>query len=140
MRRAALPSSLTADPPQTFPRQSFTSDKPSLTDAGFDLLCGLLTYDPKQVSVVAASGVLGLVHLPSVLTLRVAQRLTAAQALAHPYFSEQPPPQSKSLMPTFPSLNESSHRVRKRTASEENIHQILLYNEQQERLKRAQQP
>lgn len=50
--------------------------RPILGRQGFDLLSRLLCYDPRQ-------------------------RLTAAQALNHPYFSEKPLPQSKELMPTF---------------------------------------
>eukprot|EP00455_Lapot_gusevi_P034871 TRINITY_DN3858_c0_g1_i4.p1 TRINITY_DN3858_c0_g1~~TRINITY_DN3858_c0_g1_i4.p1 ORF type:complete len:154 (-),score=46.60 TRINITY_DN3858_c0_g1_i4:85-546(-) len=44
------------------------------------LLKGLMTYDP-------------------------AKRMTAAQALDHPYFQEKPLPQQPEMMPTFPSLS-----------------------------------
>lgn len=48
-----------------------------VSNAGIDLLNGMLTYDPSK-------------------------RLTAAQALAHPWFREYPPPTDPSLMPSFP--------------------------------------
>ena len=35
-----------------------------------------------------------------------AQRITASEALKHPYFTEAPPPQHPSMMPTFPSKAE----------------------------------
>mmetsp|Transcript_5717 Transcript_5717/g.10066 ORF Transcript_5717/g.10066 Transcript_5717/m.10066 type:complete len:366 (-) Transcript_5717:1598-2695(-) len=47
------------------------------TDAMCDLIDGLLTYDPQK-------------------------RLTAQQALSHPYFTEWPPAQDESLIQTFP--------------------------------------
>jgi cell division cycle 2-like len=49
-----------------------------LSDAGLDLLSGLLHYDPSR-------------------------RLTAAQVLTHPWFEEFPPPAPPELMPTYPS-------------------------------------
>ncbi|KAG0174869.1 hypothetical protein DFQ28_008580 [Apophysomyces sp. BC1034] len=51
---------------------------PYLTEAGMDLLSKLLTYDP-------------------------AKRITAEEALQHPYFSESPLPKDPSLFPTWPS-------------------------------------
>ncbi|OQR91958.1 cyclin-dependent kinase 10-like isoform X1 [Achlya hypogyna] len=51
-----------------------------LSDTGMDLLQRLLAYDPKK-------------------------RLTATQALAHPYFAEKPFPKDVGLMPTFPSAH-----------------------------------
>ena len=33
------------------------------------------------------------------------QRITAEEALKHPYFNENPPPQDPSMMPTFPSAH-----------------------------------
>ena len=51
---------------------------PGLSDAGFALLNGLLTYDP-------------------------AARLSAAEALEHTWFSEVPLPKEKALMPTRPA-------------------------------------
>ncbi|KAJ3412658.1 hypothetical protein HDV05_000408 [Chytridiales sp. JEL 0842] len=60
------------------PFQSLRSRFPYLTENGIDLLSRLLTYDPKR-------------------------RITAAQALRHPYFQESPAPKDPSLFPTFPS-------------------------------------
>ncbi|GFP88360.1 cyclin-dependent kinase g-2 [Phtheirospermum japonicum] len=60
-----------------FPATSFTGS-PVLSDAGFDLLNKLLTYDPKQ-------------------------RITAEEALNHEWFREVPLPKSKEFMPTFPA-------------------------------------
>ncbi|KAL1916510.1 uncharacterized protein VTP21DRAFT_5701 [Calcarisporiella thermophila] len=51
---------------------------PYLTNKGLDLLSGLLTYDPEK-------------------------RMTAEEALKHPYFSEPPLPKDPSLFPTWPS-------------------------------------
>ncbi|RKP06153.1 kinase-like domain-containing protein, partial [Thamnocephalis sphaerospora] len=49
-----------------------------VTASGIDLLSRLLAYDP-------------------------AQRITAEEALKHPYFSEHPPPQHPDLFPSWPS-------------------------------------
>ncbi|KAI8998353.1 kinase-like domain-containing protein [Gaertneriomyces semiglobifer] len=58
---------------------------PYLTEHGLDLLSRLLTYDPKQ-------------------------RITAEEALRHPYFSESPKPKDPSLFPTFPSKGAGEKR------------------------------
>ncbi|XP_021759372.1 cyclin-dependent kinase G-2-like isoform X2 [Chenopodium quinoa] len=60
-----------------FPRASFTGS-PALSDSGLDLLSRLLTYDPEM-------------------------RITAKEALSHPWFQEVPLPNSKEFMPTFPA-------------------------------------
>ena len=52
--------------------------RPPLSDKGFKMLERLLAYNP-------------------------AKRLTAEDALAHPWFDEEPAPKDKALMPTFPS-------------------------------------
>ncbi|XP_009594363.2 cyclin-dependent kinase G-2-like [Nicotiana tomentosiformis] len=62
-----------------FPATSFTG-LPLLSDAGFDLLNRLVTYDPEK-------------------------RITADAALNHDWFREVPLPKSKEFMPTFPALN-----------------------------------
>ncbi|KAL3644448.1 hypothetical protein CASFOL_009628 [Castilleja foliolosa] len=69
-----------------FPATSFTGS-PVLSDAGFDLLNKLLTYDPKQ-------------------------RITAEEALNHEWFREVPLPKSKEFMPTFPAQHAQDRRVR----------------------------
>lgn len=50
-----------------------------LTQAGLDLIQKLLTYDPEK-------------------------RITADEALRHPYFSESPLPKDASLFNSFPSI------------------------------------
>lgn len=59
---------------------SFSSSGPLLTDNGVDLLNRMLTYDPER-------------------------RITAKEALMHPYFREDPPPKPVALMPTFPTAH-----------------------------------
>eukprot|EP01027_Heterolobosea_sp_BB2_P017137 GEZU01024310.1.p1 GENE.GEZU01024310.1~~GEZU01024310.1.p1 ORF type:complete len:133 (+),score=37.37 GEZU01024310.1:220-618(+) len=74
-------------------------DQPYLTENGFDLLSRMLTYDP-------------------------AKRITASEALKHPYFKEAPLPQHTSMMPTFPSNHEVSKK--KRRLDEEVVHEKAL--------------
>ncbi|XP_076940491.1 cyclin-dependent kinase G-2-like isoform X1 [Bidens hawaiensis] len=70
-----------------FPATSFTGS-PVLSDAGFDLLNKLLTYDPEK-------------------------RITAAEALNHEWFREVPLPKSKDFMPTFPAQHAQDRRTRR---------------------------
>ncbi|KAK9060182.1 hypothetical protein SSX86_020886 [Deinandra increscens subsp. villosa] len=70
-----------------FPATSFTGS-PVLSDAGFDLLNKLLTYDPEQ-------------------------RITAEAALNHEWFREVPLPKSKDFMPTFPAQHAQDRRTRR---------------------------
>jgi cell division cycle 2-like protein len=58
-----------------------------LSENGRDLLSKLLRYDPTQ-------------------------RITAQEALKHPYFSESPLPKDERLMPTFPSKSAGEKRKR----------------------------
>ncbi|KAH6781701.1 Protein kinase superfamily protein [Perilla frutescens var. frutescens] len=60
---------------QSFPAMSFTGG-PVLSNAGFDLLTKLLNYNPQN-------------------------RITAKEALNHPWFHQLPLPNSKHCMPTF---------------------------------------
>jgi len=71
-----------------FLKQSFTGES-CLTENGLDLLSRMLYYDP-------------------------AKRITATEALKHPWFKEGPPPQDQELMPTFPAMNETSREQRKK--------------------------
>ncbi|PSC68206.1 cyclin-dependent kinase G-2-like isoform X1 [Micractinium conductrix] len=66
----------------TQPYNYLRKEFPSLSDAGVDLLNRLLTYDPER-------------------------RITARQALRHPYFSERPLPRLPEYMPTFPSAHDA---------------------------------
>lgn len=70
-----------------FPATSFTGS-PVLSDAGFDLLNSLLTYDPDK-------------------------RITAEAALNHDWFREVPLPKSKDFMPTFPAQHAQDRRMRR---------------------------
>ncbi|XP_038704778.1 cyclin-dependent kinase G-2-like isoform X2 [Tripterygium wilfordii] len=70
-----------------FPVTSFTGS-PVLSDAGFDLLNKLLTYDPEK-------------------------RITAEAALNHEWFKEVPLPKSKDFMPTFPAQHAQDRRLRR---------------------------
>ncbi|KAH9622008.1 hypothetical protein KSS87_020066 [Heliosperma pusillum] len=70
-----------------FPATSFTGS-PVLSDAGFDLLNRLLTYDPDK-------------------------RITADAALKHDWFREVPLPKSKEFMPTFPAQHAQDRRMRR---------------------------
>ncbi|XP_071717693.1 cyclin-dependent kinase G-2-like [Rutidosis leptorrhynchoides] len=70
-----------------FPATSFTGS-PVLSDAGFDLLNKLLTYDPEK-------------------------RITAEAALNHDWFREVPLPKSKDFMPTFPAQHAQDRRTRR---------------------------
>lgn len=70
-----------------FPATSFTGS-PVLSDAGFDLLNSLLTYDPEK-------------------------RITAEVALNHAWFREVPLPKSKEFMPTFPAQHAQDRQIRR---------------------------
>ncbi|KAK8564497.1 hypothetical protein V6N13_005296 [Hibiscus sabdariffa] len=70
-----------------FPATSFTGT-PVLSDAGFDLLNKLLTYDPEK-------------------------RITAEDALNHMWFCEVPLPKTKAFMPTFPAQHAQDRRMRR---------------------------
>lgn len=59
-----------------FPANAYAG-KVALTNNGFDLLNSMLTYDPTK-------------------------RITAAEALQHPFFSEAPLPKDPALIQTFP--------------------------------------
>ncbi|KAJ2354966.1 hypothetical protein IWW50_002117 [Coemansia erecta] len=52
-----------------------------ITENAYDLLAQMLALDPKQ-------------------------RITACQALEHPYFAEHPPPKDPSMFPTWPSKSQ----------------------------------
>uniref|UniRef100_A0A1J3EZU5 cyclin-dependent kinase n=1 Tax=Noccaea caerulescens TaxID=107243 RepID=A0A1J3EZU5_NOCCA len=70
-----------------FPATSVTGS-PVLSDAGFDLLNKLLTYDPER-------------------------RITVDAALKHDWFREVPLPKSKDFMPTFPAQHAQDRRGRR---------------------------
>ncbi|KAL0476719.1 CDKG-2 [Acrasis kona] len=71
-----------------------TNNLPILSKLGLDLLERMLEFDPKL-------------------------RITADEALKHPYFKESPLPKSKVMMPTFPAtVHETGHRGHKRKHDE----------------------
>ncbi|KAK1271913.1 Cyclin-dependent kinase G-2 [Acorus gramineus] len=72
---------------EKFPPTSFCGG-PTLSEAGFDLLNRLLTYDPEK-------------------------RITAEAALQHEWFREVPLPKSKDFMPTFPAQHAQDRRLRR---------------------------
>jgi len=83
-----------------FPHQPYNSLASNfnnrLSQAGFDLLNRMLTYDPEK-------------------------RISAAEALEHPYWSETPLPKEPDMMPTFPSQadpSSSAHLKRKRGSND----------------------
>jgi cell division cycle 2-like protein len=69
-----------------YPYNRLKQHFPMLTDAGFDLLNRMLTYDP-------------------------ARRITAREALEHPWFNESPLPVDPDMMPTWPSRSEGRPRA-----------------------------
>ncbi|KAG8071342.1 hypothetical protein GUJ93_ZPchr0006g46377 [Zizania palustris] len=79
---------------------SFTGG-PTLSEAGFDLLNRLLTYDPEK-------------------------RISADDALNHEWFCELPLPRSKDFMPTFPALNEQDRRFKKHMKSPDPLEEQLM--------------
>jgi cell division cycle 2-like protein len=73
-----------------FQKASASNPEPLLSELGMDLLSRLLEYDPEQ-------------------------RITAEEALNHPYFTEHPLPKSKLMMPTFPTdIHETGNRKKRR--------------------------
>lgn len=74
---SSLPLAKTMVLPSPQPDQ-FRSKFPHLSTNGLDLLMSLLTYDPEQ-------------------------RMTAEEALQHPYFTESPLPKHPDLFASFPS-------------------------------------
>nr|CAG4715003.1 unnamed protein product [Naegleria fowleri] len=67
-----------------------------LSDSGCDLLNRLLCFDPDK-------------------------RITAKEALSHPFFKEAPLPQTKENMPSFPSLQTIDSSKRKHASSSESF-------------------
>ena len=88
-----------------FPATSFTGS-PVLSDAGFDLLNRLLTYDPEKVQALWKKIFISwMIWYADSLTVFHCwlQRYTVDAALKHDWFREVPLPKSKEFMPTFPA-------------------------------------
>lgn len=83
---------LPANPPPHMTRPNIRQTFPFLTNAGVDLLTSMLSLNPDT-------------------------RPTAAQALEHPYFREDPKPKAKEMFPTYPSKASLERRRRIRTPS-----------------------
>ncbi|KAH9968794.1 Pkinase-domain-containing protein [Russula dissimulans] len=81
---SSLPLAKTITPPSPQPHQ-FRQRFPFLTVAGIDLLSSLLTYDPER-------------------------RISAEEALQHPYFSEAPVPKHPDMFGSFPSAAAGERR------------------------------
>ncbi|KAL6047675.1 Cyclin-dependent kinase 11B [Balamuthia mandrillaris] len=77
-----------------YPRVLRETLRSTTTEAGFDLLSRMLHYDP-------------------------AQRITATEALQHPYFRESPPPRDPDMIQTYPSLHEGKKLPRRGSPGEE---------------------
>ncbi|XVE85262.1 hypothetical protein DITRI_Ditri17bG0078100 [Diplodiscus trichospermus] len=88
-----------------FPATSFTGT-PVLSDAGFDLLNKLLTYDPER-------------------------RITAEAALNHEWFREVPLPKTKAFMPTFPAQHAQDRRMRRMLKSPDPLEEQRIKELQQ---------
>ncbi|ONK57959.1 uncharacterized protein A4U43_C09F6180 [Asparagus officinalis] len=83
---------------EKFPPTSFTG-RPTLSEAGFDLLNRLLTYNPEK-------------------------RITAEDALNHAWFREVPLPKSKDFMPTFPAQHAQDRRLRRTMKSPDPLEEL----------------
>ncbi|KAF9426328.1 hypothetical protein BGZ94_006663 [Podila epigama] len=70
---------------------------PYLTENGLDLMSKMLTYDPNK-------------------------RITAEEALKHPYFSEAPAPKHPSMFPTWPSKGEKSAKKAASPSAPQAVH------------------
>jgi len=80
----------------TQPYNNLRHKFPHISDHTFDLLNKLLTYDPEK-------------------------RLSALEALKHPFFTERPPPKDPALMPTWPSVHEGGPRKKRRPSLDEEM-------------------
>jgi len=78
-----------------------------VTEACFDLINKMLTYDPVK-------------------------RITAADALKHPFFSESPRAKDPSLMPTWPSSHGGTRKKRD-SMDEDQLREKLLMDEKNEK-------
>ena len=63
------------------------------------------------------------------LTYNPKKRITAKEALAHPYFSEQPPPKPHELMPTWPSTHDGKKPEKVKSVTEEDEARIALFHQ-----------
>ena len=59
------------------------------------------------------------------------KRITAREALAHPYFSVRPVAKDESMMPTFPTSHQSAGYRRQRRPEEEQQQKRRRHNEEE---------
>mmetsp|Transcript_30579 Transcript_30579/g.79778 ORF Transcript_30579/g.79778 Transcript_30579/m.79778 type:complete len:422 (+) Transcript_30579:244-1509(+) len=93
---------------ETFFASRFSSDKTMVTEKGIDLLARLLSFDPEK-------------------------RLSAEEALNHPYFEEMPKACHHSYIQTFPATNEGPRRKRKRSLDDDQAKQREAFAADDER-------
>jgi len=87
-----------------------TAGGPALSDEGFDLLNKLLTYDPEK-------------------------RISAQDALDHPWFDEHPRPKAKELMPTYPTRKDGTKaRDRRKFKSPDPLEELKRTEELQKKM------
>eukprot|EP00966_Prymnesium_polylepis_P312471 7220585-Prymnesium_polylepis.1 len=67
--------------------------------------------------------------MEAMLTLNPKRRITAKEALAHPYFSEQPPPKPHELMPTWPSTHDGGKKEKVRSVGEDDQARIAAFHQ-----------
>lgn len=78
-----------------FPATSFAAGSAALSSAGLDLLSQLLHMCPEKVPFFVLRVI--------ICFLILLQRISAADALAHPWFAETPLPMTEDMMPKFKS-------------------------------------
>ncbi|KAL1514654.1 hypothetical protein AB1Y20_003744 [Prymnesium parvum] len=71
----------------------------------------------------------GLNLMEAMLTLNPNKRITAKDALKHPYFSEQPQPAAYELMPTWPSTHDGKKREKVKSVTKEDEERFALFHQ-----------
>ncbi|MES1918984.1 hypothetical protein MHBO_000867 [Bonamia ostreae] len=110
-----------------------TSVWPGLKSLPGNSICASKRFRSSLKNVMSHSGRLiisemGLTLLRSLLHYNPRRRISAEKALQHPWFKENPVPQSCDLMPTFPSRVEYRKRKKQQTSFGAGIHNRFPYN------------